>query len=262
MSEAVVSSIVVTDEKLELALKYLSEGKTRFEAARALGYKEADGMDRYLRRRGYLWNIKTRVYEHSKDDVSNMNPINNTPSRVLKILTMLSKGIDGKDIAKYCKFKNHQELAMYMKNKGYVWDSDKERYIKKNVEVPYDELEENENIENGTDNVIYMNPEKVLATESIRTENNADILDILKDNKEKLFELLTPQKTIENRIPRYIIKGSPITKSIYISTEIDRMIKDFSTEKNVTQKEIFQVALVEFLRKYGYRKEIENLFSS
>ena len=40
---------------------------------------------------------------------------------------------------------------------------------------------------------------------------------------------------------------------------MDQMVKDYSTQNNVTQKNVFEVALVEFFRKHGYANEINTL---
>jgi hypothetical protein len=39
-------------------------------------------------------------------------------------------------------------------------------------------------------------------------------------------------------------------------------VRDFSKEKKISQREIFEVALVEFFRRYGYEREIETLLGS
>jgi hypothetical protein len=39
------------------------------------------------------------------------------------------------------------------------------------------------------------------------------------------------------------------------------MIRDFSDEKNISQKEIFEIALIDFLKKYGYHKEVSVMLS-
>jgi hypothetical protein len=37
------------------------------------------------------------------------------------------------------------------------------------------------------------------------------------------------------------------------------MVKDFSGEKNISQRQIFELALLDFFKKYGYRSEVEQL---
>jgi hypothetical protein len=42
-------------------------------------------------------------------------------------------------------------------------------------------------------------------------------------------------------------------------TGLDLLIREYSTEKNISQKDMFQIAMIEFLKKYGYRRETEAL---
>lgn len=41
---------------------------------------------------------------------------------------------------------------------------------------------------------------------------------------------------------------------------LSELVKEFSKEKNISQREIFEVVLIEFLRKYGYENEVNALF--
>ena len=58
---------------------------------------------------------------------------------------------------------------------------------------------------------------------------------------------------------RYAVPGLVRTKAIYMSDMIARLTAEFSKEKNVTQREIVEAALVEYLQKYGFKNEIETL---
>ena len=41
-----------------------------------------------------------------------------------------------------------------------------------------------------------------------------------------------------------------------------RLAAEFSKEKNVTQREIMEAALIEFLQKYGFKREINSLLKN
>ena len=45
-------------------------------------------------------------------------------------------------------------------------------------------------------------------------------------------------------------------------TSVDALVKEYSKQYNVSQKEIYEVALVEFFKKYGFEHEIEALLSN
>jgi hypothetical protein len=63
-------------------------------------------------------------------------------------------------------------------------------------------------------------------------------------------------------MPRYVVPGIFITKSVHMSNQIDQMVRDFSADKNISQRDIFEVALIEFFKKYGYDKEVEIMLAS
>ena len=50
------------------------------------------------------------------------------------------------------------------------------------------------------------------------------------------------------------------TKAIYMSDTIAKLAGKFSKEKNITQREVMEAALVEYLMKYGFKREVEALF--
>jgi hypothetical protein len=59
------------------------------------------------------------------------------------------------------------------------------------------------------------------------------------------------------KLPRYILPGVSKVKSINISSSLDGLIQDYSREFNVSQKDMFQIAMVEFFKKYGYQSEVK-----
>ena len=87
------------------------------------------------------------------------------------------------------------------------------------------------------------------------------MLDYLLDNEGVLRQLLGGENKIESQgsIPRYAVPGIFVTKSVHMINHLDQLVRDFSKEKNISQRELFEVALVEFFQKYGYKDEIETL---
>lgn len=47
-----------------------------------------------------------------------------------------------------------------------------------------------------------------------------------------------------------------------MSDMIAKLTAEFSKEKNITQREIVEAALIEFLEKYGFKREIETLLKN
>ena len=47
-----------------------------------------------------------------------------------------------------------------------------------------------------------------------------------------------------------------------MSDMIARLAAEFSREKNVTQREIMEAALIEYLQKYGFKREVDSLLKN
>ena len=76
-----------------------------------------------------------------------------------------------------------------------------------------------------------------------------------------MYQLLDGVKE-DGRIPRYAIPGMARTKAIYMSDKVANVMGEFSREKNVTQREIVEAAIVEYLQKYGFKQEVEMLLQN
>lgn len=239
-------NININDEKMYLVQKLLKEGKPKFKAARAIGYQGVDGLDRYAKNMGYTWNVSIKNYELA----DSADTIDNPSERIIKVLSMVEKGINLNDIAKYFRMKSSEELANYMKSKGYIWDIEQDNYIKKSTLI-----HDNDDIGNNQEGY-----ESANAVHNGEEENDVDIIKLLQANRGKLIEILSTKSY--KVIPRYLLKGMPVTKGFFISVEIDRLIKDFSREKNILQKDIIQTALIEFFQKYGFEQEVNAVLKS
>jgi hypothetical protein len=87
------------------------------------------------------------------------------------------------------------------------------------------------------------------------------LLSFLKQHEETLHVLVSAQSTV-GRIPRYILPGIPVTKSVHMNYGLDQLVREFSQEKNMSQRDIFEVALVAFFKKYGYHQEVDTLLGN
>ncbi len=81
------------------------------------------------------------------------------------------------------------------------------------------------------------------------------------EKRDDIYDLLSGTKE-DGIIPRYIVPGLVRTKAIYMSDMIAKLAGEFSKEKNITQREIVEVALIEYLQKYGFKREIETLLKN
>lgn len=252
------------DEKY--ILRRLLEGKTRNEIALELTHKNYRTLDMYMRRRGFIWDTSKQIYI-LKPTHQNTSEAHHSTNKIHKIIALFNSDNDPREVAKKLGFKDHRAMAEYMKNKGYFWSSERQNYIlKKGPQViENSDADESSNLNN---NLTF---EENISKEDSQNENNPlntldrlenllPMLEMIERNKNKLADLLLVNNS--NTIPRYVIGGITITKSLSMSHSLDELIKEFSKEKNISQKEIFEVAIIEFLKKYGYENEINSLFST
>ena len=47
-----------------------------------------------------------------------------------------------------------------------------------------------------------------------------------------------------------------------MSDTVAKLAAEFSREKNITQREVMEAALVEYLQKYGFKQEVEALLKN
>lgn len=240
----------IYNSKVEKVLELL-KFKTRDEAAEELGYKNYRGLDQYMRRKNFVFDTKQMQYIPAINKVSDLkiDPKNYAPTKVVSIITAFeSDNPDPKVIAKQAGFKDHKEMAEYMKNKGYEWNAYKNNYIKAVGKLDEEEkevLEVKETREDLPDNMVEYLP----------------FIRFLYEKRDDIYHLLTGVKE-DGKIPRYAVPGLVRTKAIYMSDMIAKLTGEFSKEKNVTQREIVEAALIEYLQKYGFKSEIETLLKS
>jgi hypothetical protein len=73
--------------------------------------------------------------------------------------------------------------------------------------------------------------------------------------------MLNQTPSVNLPIPRFTVPGVFSVKSVHMASGLDQLVRDFSQEKNISQRDIFEVALIEFFHKYGYEREVNALLS-
>jgi hypothetical protein len=90
---------------------------------------------------------------------------------------------------------------------------------------------------------------------TVGLERFLPLLEYLEDNKDQLKHLL--QTTDSKQIPHYNFQGgNTITKSVSMSSNLDQLIRDFAKEMGVSQRVIFEAALIQFMERYGYARQV------
>ncbi len=176
---------------------------------------------------------------------------NYAPIKVENIISAFeSPDAEPKLIAKQYGFKNHIEMADYMKNKGYEWNILKNNYIKSTGSVEKFEISNP--------------PAEMFDIEGHEQDDINKYIPFIKflyEKRNKMYQFLNGVKE-DGKIPRYALPGIARTKAIYMNDTVARLIADFSREKNITQREIVETALIEFLQKYGYKAEIQTILKN
>ncbi len=252
----------IYDEKVKRIIEML-KFKTRDEVAAELKYKSWKSLDMYMRRKNFAFDSQQGQYFPRKNRVQKPDPKSYAPTKVAAIITAFEvEGIDPRMVARQEGFQDHREMAEYMKSKGYEWNIHKNNYVKTvgRIDVP----------EPVGEAVSQLGPEPIIQSLPGPTshptsgevpegfEEYLPFLRYLHENRDELYQLLTGTRD-DGIIPRYALPGEVRTKSIYMSEVIAKLAGEFSKEKKVALKEVMEGALVEYLMKYGFKREVETL---
>ena len=287
-------NLTVYDERVNEIQADLSEGKTREQIAQKYNYTHWKNLDIYMRRRGFAWDGENKIYipaSTKMDSLKKKYEITANGKSGLIISLFSNSPADAREIAVKTGFKDHREMAAYMESKGFVWSPEKKNYVENSGLVRRDgeiiaevaEPVESENVipfsleststvadvssDAGTASVKKTDERKRrddgmtedLKESEVIPERYAELLEFLDRNKNKLYALLMASGNQAGTIPRFIVPGTTKTKSVYMSDLLSKLINEFSESKNISQRDIFEGAIIEFLKKYGYAREIELL---
>ena len=217
----------------------LEDGIDRSEIAEKLGYKNPMSMYNYMRRRNFSWDSRQKMFVPAAERYmakgrDNILPLHGTSKATLIISHFAQDGADAKEIARQVGFETHTEMAGYMKNKGYEWDSAERNYVKTDKSGVVQQT--SEIAEHGMDEIL------------------KNIMPLLK----RLQSTECQPAALESKgIPRYQVKGMYGSKAMRMANVLDELTRRYSMERNISQREMFEVALIEFFMKYGYSDEVE-----
>ncbi|ESU34158.1 hypothetical protein G3A_02500 [Bacillus sp. 17376] len=243
----------IYEDKVKKILQLLGEGLSREEVAEQFQYATYRSMDSYMSRKNFVWDKKKGTYIPADARKASLETIVNFPSdKVRRIVMELNKeGADLKKVSLKVGFENHLEMARYMKSKGFEWSQVAGNYLSTSPTMTNDE----ESVATANSDASL---EGSLSIGNGGVEQFLPLLEWLASNKEGLQSLLGAS-VASRQIPRFTLPGSFVTKSVHMTNTLDLMVRDFSKEKNINQRDIFEVALIEFFQKYGYEREVETL---
>jgi len=244
---------VLEDDRVQEILTGLASGKAREELAIEFNHSTYKTLDVYMRRKGFTWSADKQNYALKQEETASQSSHMDT-SKVSRILQLLKDNAgNAKIVAAQLGFSNHKELATYMLGRGYSWDSEENTYVKKV------QLEASVVPASITEVESTLDTETAVTTEEMHLlAEYLPLLKMLKQNETKLVDILKPYGSLGS-IPRYMIPGIAKTKTVQMVHSLDQMVVEFANEKSMTQRDVFEVALIDFFKNYGYQQQMEQL---
>ncbi|MEJ9281449.1 hypothetical protein [Ureibacillus thermosphaericus] len=204
--------------------------------------------------------------------------------KVEYIIQQIENGITREQLAEEFGNKDYKALDMYMRRRGYTWDAKLGNYILRDSKVKSNEFR-NSKIQSGkvaeiinlfrqgldakaVAEQLFFPSHRALAEYmaqqgyvwDIKEKNYVQKVGLDIENDTEVKEIKEPISQVE-QVPRYLIPGITKNKNITMSHLLDQLLTDYSREKNIKQKEIVEVALIEFFTKYGYVHEVKALLN-
>lgn len=243
----------VFDRQANQILEMLEQGMSKSDIAKTLGYNNPLSIDNYMRRRNFSWDSRERNFvpaaeRYSAKAKNNITPFRGT-SKADVIISLFDQGeLNVKEIARQVGFETNKEMTKFMKNKGYLWDPIEGNYV--------------QGLTTGVMLEPSANPTSQTSTNATITEVLQNLIPLLQGNSSNHQVSITKEhlETDEPpRLPRYTVSGQYTTKGMRMAIALDEMTRKFSAERYLSQREILEIALIEFFKKYGYRTEVEKL---
>jgi hypothetical protein len=245
------------NERLVFIQNSLKRGLDREKIASLLGYKNWRGLDIYMRRQGMKWDSNKNAYYFATDSLS---VYDNTPNlaspKAARIISRFNdRDADPRQIASEMGFKDHRELASFMAARGFVWSNEQKNYIpNKNYISKGDQTDSQ--YEESSAFISEFGESSFNQMYGENLEKYIPLFEILIKYKDRLLNLLLPSSS-PGTIPRYAIPGVTRTKSFYMSDSLSKLISEFSERNNISQKEIIEAAVIEFLRRHSFGREVD-----
>ena len=250
----------VYDDRVNFVLKELENGTARAQIVEMLGVSNWKTIDMHMRRRNFVYDKSIKKYV-PKVAPEETKPIVSIPTKIARILDKFEqygKEVNPQFVALEHGFSDAKEMAKYLVDNGYYWSSEKFNYV--SAHLP--NLNSNESNTHG-DMIEMLSDSQILVRgetfseslgKSMSIEKYVPLLEFLHRNQSTLQEILLQQS--HGNIPKYAIPGTAKTKSIYMSDLVSMLINEFCHDKNLSQREVAEAAFIEYMKKYGYEREV------
>ncbi len=79
--------------------------------------------------------------------------------------------------------------------------------------------------------------------------------------EELFYQFLSNREEFDGskNLPRYSLAGLRVAKTIQLSNRLNQLVMNFTADKDINQREFFEIAAIEMMKKYGYEAEIKGL---
>ncbi|MDQ0191588.1 hypothetical protein JI721_05320 [Alicyclobacillus cycloheptanicus] len=156
-------------------------------------------------------------------------------------------------------FESAVQMGKYMKARGFDWSDEIDNYAPVGTPVEGDEEPAVDVVAEFSSDSPDMMAANVMPGSVL--QRYLPILIWMDRHRDQFVALLNTGTESQAQIPRYTVPGQLTTKSVHMASSLAQLVQDFSREKNVRQRDIFEIALLEFFRRHGYAKEVEALLS-
>lgn len=151
-----------------------------------------------------------------------------------KIIRLFAEGKNAAQVARALGYSNHNSVGQYMRRRGYQWDPRLRNYVKVGSDG------EGQVGPASPDPGLLGVPEEFAGSEAVKEllQRAPDVLELLRCRPTPVTQL-----GIRSRQ-----RSRPeVSKGFRISLELDRRLEQFCAEHGVTQKDVIETALWEFL---------------
>lgn len=148
--------------------------------------------------------------------------------RVRLALSELKNGRTLDEVARQFGYKNRNSLTQLLRRSGYRWDKVKKAYVPANGEAEEEPAKKDEDLSPEARELLSRAPEVL-----------------------KLLNFFVPCGGMAEPLSSPLLRGVEVVKSLRLPHPLVEEVERFAKERMVSQKRVFECALVEFLARRG-----------
>lgn len=99
-----------------------------------------------------------------------------------------------------------------------------------------------------------------MATKKNTTSTEAEIMQLLTENSDKLKILLSASK--DDKPLKYKFKGKKSTKTVFMSIKLQYLINEYCIENDIKIGDVVESATVEYLTRHGWNDKLSDILET